>query len=745
MDDDNNVVIYDSDNETIQYSEKADARKSVQVPDRTSDGGTGGGIYLSLPSNSNLATQKLYANLIQIKDKINEDETNMIFVAHRYAQTGSIPWKIMSKRAKFVYISAIIIRILGFLLSLYIFIVTLDLMTSSFTLLSRSVFGKAFKSQFLLQNPIASVMFSLIITTILQSSSTVTSIIVSMVGSGVINDVRVVIPMIMGANIGTSITNTLVSFSQVASRDEFSRSFSSGILMDVFNYLTTLILLPLEVIIDRLTPNIDMFHHGGYLARVSGAIASLIQVRKGTDVQLLKAITKPLTQAIIQVDEYAITSNNTNITVGKIMCGQGIKCKYLFRSLIEKTGDNIAGTILFICSLLLLVFILLLMVKLLRSMIIGVIDDALKKILHIQHKGWRGYLLGYLFIVVGIIGTMMVQSSSVFCSILTPLVGLKVLALERNYELTIGANIGTTVTALLASLTQAGKFFRQSVQIALCHFLFNFSGMLLWYCIPYLRRIPLTASRIIGKTVAKHRWFAIFYVLLIFLLFPLLLLALALIHWIAAVVFIFIILLLFITVIIINHMQKSKSKKLPIILQTWTFLPESMHSLNIWDKRLEKLTDRLCCQCCIKCLYPPSVEEDTELLKNQYLSYKESYISALDHRFLTHTHQLNNVFEQHHAPILHVHDSLYPVTSYVQDLYRSLTGKAISDRRTLKQLNFQPLPSPISVISPTTDDIDELVDTVVYFDRKRNRKHIQLPDDDKNRKFITPKSSTNKL
>jgi hypothetical protein len=156
--------------------------------------------YLSLPIDSNKYTQKLYANLSEIKEKINTDEIQMIFIAHRYEQTGRIPWNIMSKKEKFFYLLNILIRILIFIFSLYIFIITLDLMTSAFTLLTRSTFGQIFKSRLFLKNPIISLMFGIIITTILQSSSTVTSIIVSMVGSGIVEDVRSVIPMIMGKN-----------------------------------------------------------------------------------------------------------------------------------------------------------------------------------------------------------------------------------------------------------------------------------------------------------------------------------------------------------------------------------------------------------------------------------------------------------------------------------------------------------------------------------------------------------------
>jgi hypothetical protein len=137
----------------------------------------------------------------------------------------------------------------------------------------------------------------------------------------------------------------------------------------------------------------------------------MIPEKQGMNIQLLKVITKPLTKLIIQIDENVLISNETNQTVGRIYCNNN-KCKYLFRSMIEIYGDNIVGIILFICSIFLLTGILLFMVKLLKSMIIGVIDDTLKKILYIQFYGWKEYLLGYVFIFIGIIGAILVQSSS---------------------------------------------------------------------------------------------------------------------------------------------------------------------------------------------------------------------------------------------------------------------------------------------------------------------------------------------
>ncbi|CAF4505611.1 unnamed protein product, partial [Rotaria sp. Silwood2] len=308
----------------------------------------------------------------------------------------------------------------------------------------------------------------------------------------------------------------------------------------------------------------------------------------------------------------------------------------------------------------------------------------------------------------------------VFCSILTPLVGLQVLALERNYELTIGANIGTTITALLASLTQTGLFFRQSIQIGLTHFLFNLSGCILWYILPYFRRIPIYLSRQIGQIVSEYRWFALVYITIIFFLFPLILLILALIHWIVASIFLLCIFLLIILILIIKYFQKTNPNKLPTILQSWSFLPRSFRSFSYWDHRLETSIKYICCQRCINLIYPSNTIEKP--LKEQYLSMKTQYLTALDHRFLIHTQQLNQLFEKYHAPIIPIYESRYPITNYVKDFYHSLTGKPTQGEKALLTLIQTNLLSKETNIH---EHEEELIDRIIVFDRD-NKKEISV-------------------
>merc|ERR1712151_971584 len=115
----------------------------------------------------------------------------------------------------------------------------------------------------------------------------------------------------------------------------------------------------------------------------------------------------------------------------------------------------------------------------------------------------------YLAIVIGMCITIIVQSSSVTTSALTPLCGVGVLPLHKMLPLTLGANIGTTCTALIASLVSL-KF--GAVQIALVHLFFNIIGILIWFPVPLLRRIPLAAARLLGLYASFYRAFPLIYI-----------------------------------------------------------------------------------------------------------------------------------------------------------------------------------------------------------------------------------------
>nr|XP_012321825.2 sodium-dependent phosphate transport protein 2A isoform X1 [Aotus nancymaae] len=490
---------------------------------------------------------------------------------------------------------------------LYLFVCSLDVLSSAFQLAGGKVAGDIFKDNAILSNPVAGLVVGILVTVLVQSSSTSTSIIVSMVSSGLL-EVSSAIPIIMGSNIGTSVTNTIVALMQAGDRTDFRRAFAGATVHDCFNWLSVLVLLPLEAAT-------------GYLHHVTQLVVASFNIHGGRDApDLLKIITEPFTKLIIQLDKSVITSIATgdeslrNHSLIRVWChpdsteaptsmsraeanssqtlGNATmeKCKHIF----VDTGlpDLAVGLILLAGSLVLLCTCLILLVKMLNSLLKGQVAKVIQKVINTDFPAPFTWVTGYFAMVVGASMTFVVQSSSVFTSAITPLIGLGVISIERAYPLTLGSNIGTTTTAILAALASPREKLSSTFQIALCHFFFNISGILLWYPVP-CTRLPIRMAKALGKCTAKYRWFAVLYLLVCFLLLPSLVFGISMAGW-QAMVGVgtpFGALLAF--VVLVNVLQSRSPRHLPKWLQTWNFLPRWMHSLKPLDRLITRAT--LCC------------------------------------------------------------------------------------------------------------------------------------------------------
>uniref|UniRef100_A0A7N4NFQ0 Sodium-dependent phosphate transport protein 2B n=1 Tax=Sarcophilus harrisii TaxID=9305 RepID=A0A7N4NFQ0_SARHA len=486
------------------------------------------------------------------------------------------------------------------------FVCSLDVLGSAFQLVGGKMAGKIFHDGSVLNNPVAGLMIGVLVTVLVQSSSTSTSIVVSLVSSSLLT-VKAAIPIIMGANIGTSVTNTIVALMQAGDRNEFRRAFAGATVHDFFNWLSVLVLLPMEVIT-------------GYLYHLTNAIVKTFNIKSGENApDLLKVITNPFTKLIVQLDKKVIneiaTGNEAaqNRSLIKTWCKTlkyVVSIRKLFKgnrwrsaAALVPTGkhafvnvslsDLSIGLILLALSLLVLCTCLILIVRVLNSMLKGQIAAVIKKTINTDFPFPFAWLTGYLAILVGAGITFLVQSSSVFTSVITPLVGIGVISLERVYPLTLGSNIGTTTTAILAALASPGSTLEDSLQIALCHFFFNLSGVLLWYPVP-VTRLPIRFARGLGNITATYRWFAVFYLIICFFLAPVTVLGLSLAGWTVLVGVGGPILFLLLVILVICVLQARCPQVLPDTLKTWDFLPLWMRSLKPWDG----LVSLLICGCC---------------------------------------------------------------------------------------------------------------------------------------------------
>ena len=93
----------------------------------------------------------------------------------------------------------------------------------------------------------------------------------------------------------------------------------------------------------------------------------------------------------------------------------------------------------------------------------------------------------------------------------------------------IGANIGTTITALLAATAVSGAVAVYALQIALVHVCFNVFAVLLIFGIPFLRNLPLRGAEWLASLATERKLFAALWVLGVFLVLPMLLIGITII------------------------------------------------------------------------------------------------------------------------------------------------------------------------------------------------------------------------
>ncbi len=316
-------------------------------------------------------------------------------------------------------------------------------------------------------NPLAGVILGILATALVQSSSTVTSVIVGLVAGGV--PVEIAIPMIMGANMGTTITNTIVSLGNVREKAAFGKSFQAATVHDFFNLYSILIFLPIEILFHPLQKSAaalaDLF--------VGDADASM------SSFNFIGAITKPVAKTFAQG--------------------------------AEVLPGNLGGFVIILLGIAMIFASVIYLGKTLRAVMTHKAKDLLERA--VGRSKFSG-------IVSGTVVTVLVQSSSTTTSLVVPLAGAGILTTRQIFPFTMGANIGTCITALLAATAISGAGAEVALQIALVHLLYNVFGVLLFSVTPWLKDLPIRSAEALGTRVAKNRVWAMGYIFGIFFLLP---------------------------------------------------------------------------------------------------------------------------------------------------------------------------------------------------------------------------------
>ena len=367
------------------------------------------------------------------------------------------------------------LNIAGIVVFLYLFLASIKLMGVSFQL-----FGRGFAEQLIssYSNPFVGLFTGILATSLVQSSSTTTSLVVGLVGGGAL-PVEYAIPIIMGANLGTTITNTLVSLSFVTRKEDFRRAFAGATVHDFFNMWTIIVFFPLEL----------KFH----------------------------CIQK---SALLLTRAFEGAGGVTFTSPFKLAIDPAVHSVEFFLMKILSLPGIAAGVTMLIVAVIVVMMSLIYLVNTLRSLTItraGVFIDRF-----LFRNDFTAFLLGLCL-------TAAVQSSSVTTSVVVPLVGAGIISVRRCYPVTLGANLGTTVTAILASLATVSMAGGQSVNTvgvsaAFAHLMFNIYGIAVFYP---LRRLPIfCASRVADLATKSKKWAPIF-VFVVFFMVPLVLILVA--------------------------------------------------------------------------------------------------------------------------------------------------------------------------------------------------------------------------
>jgi len=420
---------------------------------------------------------------------------------------------------------------------LYFFLVGLALLGTAAKVMGGCTAGALFGDD---TNPVAGLMVGILCTVLVQSSSSTTSIIVSLVGAGSVT-VKSGIFMIMGANIGTSVTNTIVAMGHLGDGDELERAFAGATVHDMFNFLSVGILFPVELIttfLFALSSASVPDDRPGQGEKWEGPVKKLVSPLVNLILKANKDVTKTIAKGKGSCDSgdkfYPVFCLGGEVgyktcvppkggcedgeecpKVGLITCDKDAGCPAFFQDGASKKDDMTSGAVCFFLALVILIGCLIGLVTLLQKMLMGVSTRIIYKATNVN---------GYLAMLIGCGITLLVQSSSITTSALTPFVGMGALRIEQMFPITLGANIGTTFTGLLASLVSDGS---EALQVALCHLYFNIVGILIWYPIPFMRRIPLRMARALGKATRIWRGFPFLYIVVVFILIPVILLGLS--------------------------------------------------------------------------------------------------------------------------------------------------------------------------------------------------------------------------
>jgi sodium-dependent phosphate cotransporter len=319
------------------------------------------------------------------------------------------------------------------------------------------------------ENPWVGLCVGILGTVLIQSSTTTTAIAVTAVGAGALS-IDGAIPIILGANVGTTVTTTLVALGYVGDRTEFRRALTASTIHDFYNWLALLIFFPIELIwhpLERISGNLtDALYDTGWLPNPA-------------HFNVVRSATRPVVDAVIRATDHL------NDTLGPLF-------------------TVVIGAVLILVAVKYLG-------KLLKLLMVGRARDILTAAVGRNP---------YLAMVSGMGVTVLTQSSTITTSVLVPFAGSGILTPAQIYPVTVGANLGTTFTVVFAAFAVVGQDAEIGLQAAFVHLLYNLFSIIAIYVIPILRPFPLHCAEALGRIAADRKWILAVYLIGVFIAVP---------------------------------------------------------------------------------------------------------------------------------------------------------------------------------------------------------------------------------
>ncbi len=379
------------------------------------------------------------------------------------------------------------LRSLLFLLLIYLFLCSVKMFGASTDLL-RNEYKSSVDALFSgMQNPFVGLCIGIFATALMNSSSATTSLVVALVAMNVI-PIENAVPVVIGANIGASITSMVVSLGNITDKKAFIRGYGVPFIQDWYSIITATVCLSLEF----------SCH---FMSRAAMWLSGLLGQLGGS-----------ASEAAETAGEAAVGSSGSWLCNPlPVLVELPVKLDHFLLIDLMHFPNTACAILMGILGLCILFFALINMTKNMKILMADKVEEWINAVL--SKNGFLGLFIGWIV-------TMIIQSSGITTSLVVPLVASNILKIRTAYPLILGAKLGTPITGILAAMaflgTPAGL---SAMAIALVHFLFNAIGVCLLYPIPALR-LPVFLTERLSPILGQHRIYVIMWGVCVFILIP---------------------------------------------------------------------------------------------------------------------------------------------------------------------------------------------------------------------------------